>query len=40
MADDFYCDRYFFLGKKGQRIIIEMISKDFDSYLLLLGHEN
>ena len=39
-GDNFYCEKYFFSGKKGQRIIIEMASKDFDPYLLLLKDDN
>lgn len=39
-GNDFYCDKYFLSGKKGQKIIIEMISKDFDPYLLLLESDN
>ncbi|MDJ0637123.1 MAG: serine/threonine-protein kinase [Xenococcaceae cyanobacterium MO_188.B29] len=35
-SDDFYCEKYLFSGKKGQKIIIEMFSKDFDPYLVLL----
>lgn len=40
LGDDFHCEQYLVSGKKGQKIIIEMISKDFDSYLLLLGSDN
>ena len=40
LGKDFYCEQYFFVGKKGQKIIIEMLSKDFDPYLLLLRSDN
>ena len=38
--DELYCEKYFFSGKKGQTIIIEMSSEDFDPYLLLLEKDN
>ena len=30
-----YCEQYFFLGKKGEKLIIEMNSNDFHPYLVL-----
>ncbi|MDJ0691916.1 MAG: protein kinase [Xenococcaceae cyanobacterium MO_188.B32] len=38
--DNLYCEKYFFSGKKGQTIIIEMLSEDFDPYLLVLKKDN
>ena len=38
--ETFYCEKYFFFGKKDQKIIIQMNSKDFNPYLLLLQDDN
>ena len=38
-SDSFYCEKYSFSGKKGQKIIIEMFSQDFDPYLVLLKND-
>ena len=39
-AENFDCEKYFFSGKKGQTIIIEMLSEDFDPYLSVLQQDN
>ena len=39
-AKNFDCEKYVFSGKKGQTIIIEMLSEDFDPYLSVLKKDN
>ena len=36
LTSNFYCDKYSFSGKKGQKVIIEMFSQSFDPYLVIL----
>ena len=38
--NNFYCEKYLFSGKKGQTVIIEMLSKDFAPYLLVVKKDN
>lgn len=40
LAAHFHCEKYFFSGKKGQKIIIEMSSDNFNPYLALLKNDN